>query len=178
MTDIEADDAIAIEHTREKGEDEEQTIICSRDKDLRQVPGWTFSWELGKQPEYGPLMVHPVGYLSYDPDKNKLTGNGYLFFASQVLTGDVTDNIPGLPKYGPKKAFDALSVVSEEMAKGMSADTSKIFEDIEDILEAEYTNVYGAEADERLTEQAQLCWIVRRYNEDGSPQLWRQGLYV
>lgn len=36
----EADDELAMEQTRRPLE----TIICTRDKDLRQVPGWHYGW--------------------------------------------------------------------------------------------------------------------------------------
>ena len=165
VTFIEADDAMAIEHLRPKAEEEEGTIICSRDKDLRQVPGWFFSWELGRQPSYGPVHVKPEGLLNMEMEKKKLSGNGYAFFCAQVLMGDPTDNIPGLPKMGPVGAYDLL--------KGLESP-----EAMEDILVQEYRRVYPDNWESELTEQAQLLWLVRRLNPDGSPELWRRGLYV
>ena len=84
IRDIEADDAMAIDHTS----DPNNTIICSRDKDLRQIPGNTYSWELGRQAAFGPMEVDELGWLTLDKEKRKLSGVGYMFFASQVLTGD------------------------------------------------------------------------------------------
>jgi len=58
---IEADDQIAIVHI---SSEPNATIICSRDKDLRQVPGLLYSWELGKQPSFGPVEITKTGMLS------------------------------------------------------------------------------------------------------------------
>ena len=46
---LEADDQICIEQYSAYKNGELNTIICSRDKDLRQCPGWTFAWEMGNQ---------------------------------------------------------------------------------------------------------------------------------
>lgn len=80
---IEADDQIAMDHG-------EGTIICSRDKDLKQVPGWHYSWPSWKQEEQHPYYISEVDSLR--------------FFYSQLLTGDSTDNILGLYGVGPKSA--------------------------------------------------------------------------
>ena len=175
VTEIEADDAMAIDHIQSMDE----TVLCSRDKDLRQVPGPYFSWELGKQPE-SDFIVDPVGWLNLDTDKKppKLTGAGYAFFAAQVLMGDSADNIPGLPKYGPVKVNALLSKALGSAVSLATGDIPRYLESLEAVLEREYNLVYGSEAEERLTEQAQLCWMTRRINPDGSPELWRKGLYV
>lgn len=160
-TGIEADDLMAIEHTASNGE----TIICSRDKDLKQIPGYLYSWELGKQASWGPEPILPEGSLIYDAEANKLKGTGYLWFLAQVLTGDVTDNIPGLPGCGPKRAFDILAGPETEQVAPYER------------VRKAYEEKYGKEEYEaRLLEQGQLCWIVRRFNADGSPELWTPGL--
>jgi hypothetical protein len=79
----EADDQIAMDHG-------EGTIICSRDKDLKQVPGWHYSWPSWKQEEQRPYFIDEV--------------NGLRFLYRQLLTGDATDNILGLYGVGPKAA--------------------------------------------------------------------------
>ena len=154
IRDIEADDAMAIDHTS----DPNNTIICSRDKDLRQIPGNTYSWELGRQAAFGPMEVDELGWLTLDKEKRKLSGVGYMFFASQVLTGDTVDNIPGLKGCGPVAAYNMLERCSSP-------------EECEDVLKMSYKD------DVLLEEQAKLCWIVRRM-EDDKPQVWKEGLYV
>ena len=46
---MEADDGMCIEQTSAGDSD---TVICTRDKDLRQCPGWHYGWECGNQPEF------------------------------------------------------------------------------------------------------------------------------
>jgi 5'-3' exonuclease len=161
VTHLEADDAMSIEHISDR-----DTIICSRDKDLRQVPGWFYSWELGSQPSFGPEEISEVGSLSLlthtTPSGNqstKLTGTGFAFFCAQVLMGDPVDNIPGLPKCGPVGAYEALREC-----------TSK--DEYMDVVTALYSDHYKGDHEEHLLEQGRLCWMTRRRHPDGSPVLW------
>lgn len=150
---IEADDALAIRHSGSNG----TTILCSRDKDLRQVPGWFYSWELGKQPSFGPIEISQAGYLSLSEDHKKLTGTGLAFFYAQVLMGDPVDNIPGCPDIGPVQAHAMLD--------GKSPD-----EQLAAVRDA-YYDYYAEEYMERLTEQGQLCWMLRKPG-----QVWEIGM--
>ena len=126
---MEADDAMVIEQCAYKGRfGEEETIICSRDKDLRMCPGWHYSWECHNQPERTPHFVEPLG--EYDPKYkqvvskktgvestvfNKLEATGLRLFYAQILMGDRVDTIPGLPGVGAKGAYDALVGCVSEM---------------------------------------------------------------
>lgn len=150
---IEADDAIAIEHIRNSS-----TVICSRDKDLRQVPGKLYSWELGHQPSFGPCDIDSAGYLELKP--NGLFGTGYSFFCAQLLMGDPTDSIPGLKGYGPKKTFELLHSLDEDQ--------------LYDTVLSEYLE--QGEDEEYLLEQGRLLWLVRKLNHDGSPVMWELGM--
>lgn len=150
---LEADDLMAIEQTSRPFE----TIICTRDKDLRQVPGWHYGWELGNQPSFGPLLVDELGKIELG---KKITGYGSLFFYSQCLTGDGVDTVPGLKGCGPVKAFKILE------------GSASINEAHNRVLEA-YKAVYEGSAPDVLLEQGQLLWMTRKLNEDGSPVLWR-----
>jgi 5'-3' exonuclease len=153
---MEADDLMAIEQCRRGTE----TIICTRDKDLRQVPGWTYSWELGNQPSFGPVFIEPFGSLQLSSDRKKLSGTGLMFFYAQCLTGDPVDTVPGLEGIGPAGAFKILdgSYCKEEAFKRL--------------LEA-YRGVYGDSAEEELLEQGRLLWMVREVAENGSPVMWQ-----
>lgn len=74
---IEADDALGIAQT-------EDTIVCSLDKDLLQIPGWHYSWEIGTEKWTRPakkVFVSPV--------------DGLRTFYWQLVMGDVSDNVPG-----------------------------------------------------------------------------------
>lgn len=156
---LEADDVMAIRH----GEDP-NTIVCSRDKDLKQVPGYFYSWELGRQPSFGPTMITKEGTLHLDRDKKppKLSGTGDLFFYAQLLSGDTVDNIPGLPGCGAVATFNLLTSVDTPLS-------SK-----ERVYQA-YERTIGEGWKEYLLEQGRLVWIIRR-NKDGVPQMWEHGL--
>lgn len=149
---IEADDQMAIDQT-------EKTIICSRDKDLRQVPGWHFGWECGKQGQFGPHEYDLIGEIDLSERRDKIIGGGLKFFYSQVLTGDVVDNVPGLPKCGAVKAFKLLSGI--DTAEGLL----KVVSDA-------YKDYYGDSWEEALLEQAKLLWMVRELDEKGEPVMW------
>lgn len=159
VTGIEADDRLAIDHCSSLN----TTILCSRDKDLKQVPGWFYSWELGKQPSFGPELIDKAGYLKLSTDRKKLTGTGLSFFYAQVLMGDGADNIPGLPGCGPVAAFELLQEKTPE-------------QQLVAVCEAYSIHYDAYHMSEELLEQGRLCWLTRRLNEDGSPQLWEIGI--
>lgn len=159
---LEADDLMSIEQTKRPGE----TIICTRDKDLRQVPGWHYGWELGDQPSFGPLKVEGIGLIELETKinakgvkTNKIRGYGDLFFYSQILTGDVVDTVPGLPGCGPAKAFEILFG---------SESTQEAFNRVV----GAYRGFYGDNWEAELLEQGRLLYMIRELNEDGSPKMW------
>lgn len=152
---LEADDLMSIEQTSRPGE----TIICTRDKDLRAVPGWHYGWELGNQPSFGPCKVESFGEIRLSNDRKSIKGEGLVFFYSQCLTGDRVDSIPGLGGCGPVKAFEILS------------NTKTPEEAFKAVLEA-YRDVHGWDAEKELLEQARLLHMTRELHPDGSPVLW------
>ena len=172
ITGIEADDALAVEHI--KGGD---TTLCSRDKDLRQVPGRFYSWELGKQPAYGPVDIDIVGNLKLSDNRKKLSGSGYAFFCAQVLMGDAVDNIPGLPGCGPSKTFNVLKAITEYEYDPEFKSVKQDCEDLFERVEHEYFLHYGNDYYDYLLEQGRLCWMSRKLYEDGSPVLWEIGMW-
>lgn len=149
---MEADDAMSIEQTGR-----EDTIICSRDKDLLQVDGWQYQWELGAQPSFGPHKVEGYGFL--EKRKSKIFGYGIKFFLSQCLTGDSVDNILGIPRYGPSKAFELLE------------NTKTYEEGLSCVVEA-YKGFYGDVWKEALLENGRLLWMTREIDKEGKPVLW------
>lgn len=153
---LEADDLLGVYQTKAKPL---TTIICSRDKDLKIIPGMHYSWESGYQREYGPLQVDEIGDLSLSK-RNKLTGTGLKFFYSQVLTGDTTDNYPGLPRTGPVKAFNLLSDTNTE---------GEMFEAVLEAYREAYNKSHGEDHDYRaeMLEQARLAWMVCELTEEG-----------
>lgn len=73
----EADDALGIMHT----DNPDSTIICTVDKDLDMVPGLHYNWSKTRR-DTGIYTISEV-------EANR-------FFFTQVLSGDSTDNIPGM----------------------------------------------------------------------------------
>jgi len=152
---LEADDLLAITQTSRISE----TIICSRDKDLRQIPGWHYGWEVGNQPSFGPECVTEHGYLRLSEDRKKLSGTGNAFFLAQLLMGDTVDTVPGVPGLGPLRAFRMLGP------------TPTMSEGIKRVYEA-YRGFYGPFAYKHMLECGQCLYIVRETLEDGSPKYW------
>ena len=153
----EADDEMAIEQTRRSQLDPNSTIICTRDKDLRQVPGWHYGWECGRQGEFGPIFYDNIGSIILDRSKSqpKIVGGGFAFFCSQLLTGDVVDNIGGLKGFGPVKVYDAL---------GNCETTATLLGGVR----SRYTELFGEDWKGKLIEQANLLWMVIQRADNGS----------
>lgn len=152
---LEADDLMSIEQCKRPDE----TIICTRDKDLRMVPGWHYGWELGNQPQFGPELVEGLGAIRLSGDRKSIKGTGLLFFYSQCLTGDKVDTIPGVEGIGAVGAFKILEgSVSEADAFNR--------------VRGAYMAAYGGKADEYLLESGRLLWMTKELREDGSPVLW------
>lgn len=90
---LEADDLLGLLASQLRTPDTEPVIV-SIDKDLQTLPGLFF--HLGR-PEEGIRHITPE-------EANRA-------FLRQALTGDMTDNYPGCPKYGPATADKALAAV-------------------------------------------------------------------
>lgn len=156
---LEADDMICLAQTSSK----EDTIICSRDKDLRMCPGWHFSWECGKQKAVGPHYTDNIGSLelvvkeSVNQKTKKITkvkeikGYGLKFFFAQMITGDPADNIPGLPKAGAVIAYDLLNPLNTE--EQLFKAVQKLYLDRHDSRK---------QAAEYFKEQKELLWMKQK----------------
>tara|TARA_Y100000114_G_scaffold50443_2_gene46046 strand:- start:5404 stop:6147 length:744 start_codon:yes stop_codon:yes gene_type:complete len=138
---MEADDKLAIEQTK----DPDRTIICSRDKDLRQVEGWHYIWEAGRQKEKGPFYVGEL--------------DGYKSFFAQCLTGDPVDNIPGLYKVGEKAASVQRVQKSETILEAFG------------YVREEYEHRFGSYWKMFLRENGRLLWMLRSEQDDWSPRM-------
>lgn len=90
---FEADDALGIEQVR-LASIGEASVICSIDKDLKQIPGYHYNFV---KDEFDEVL----------PD------DGLRFFYQQLLMGDRADNVFGIPGIGPKKSEAALAGWSE-----------------------------------------------------------------
>lgn len=128
----EADDAIASLAG-------EGSIICSKDKDLLQVPGWHYTWSVFGQEEKTPFFITEV--------------EGLRNFYKQLLTGDSTDNILGLYGVGTKstlvKKLDELTTELE------------MFEHVY----KQYQDRFGSYCLTFMIENGSLLWLVRNSNK-------------
>ena len=86
---LEADDIMGM------GASSGKSLAVTIDKDLRSVPGW--HWNPDKEAD--PTFVD-----DYTADLN---------FHKQWITGDTTDNIPGIWKWGPAKADKWLKYIPQ-----------------------------------------------------------------
>jgi DNA polymerase-1 len=100
---LEADDALAINQT-------EETIICSLDKDLLQVPGKHFSWEISGK-----------GWNRPDTFTDQTELEGFRLFYKQCIKGDPSDNVKGIVGVGAKGADKLLDncQTDEQMFKAV-----------------------------------------------------------
>lgn len=134
-------------------------IACSRDKDLKMVPGMHFGWECGRQPQFGPKRVTEFGSLTLSNSKKKVGGDGLLFFYAQMLIGDAVDNIAGCKGCGPVATYKLLSECKTE-EEAFKAVANK------------YSLTYGEGWQKYFLENADLLWIIREFNEDGTPVMY------
>lgn len=102
---IEADDILSYlaEILTKIGED---YVICSPDKDLRQIPGKHFDYS--KKPAEGEFQViNPIVVVTKEEAE--------YFFYQQLLQGDSSDNIAGIPKMGPVNAKKLLNSIEDRI---------------------------------------------------------------
>jgi DNA polymerase-1 len=126
---LEADDALAINQI-------EDTIICSLDKDLLQVPGHHFSWEIN-----GKGWSRPDTFI----EQSEL--EGLRLFYKQCLKGDTSDNVKGIEGLGEKKAAKILADCTSQQ---------EMFNIVRDL--------YGN--DEEFIMNASVLWILRSLDDN------------
>lgn len=126
---LEADDALAINQT-------EDTVICSLDKDLLQVPGHHFSWEIN-----GKGWSRPDTFI----EQSEL--EGLRLFYKQCLKGDTSDNVKGIEGLGEKKAAKILADCTSQQ---------EMFNIVRDL--------YGN--DEEFIMNASVLWILRSLDDN------------
>lgn len=123
---LEADDLIAI-RAREMYQNE--YVIVTMDKDLTQIGGFIYNFyrKPAKRNENGEkIEEYPRKGLSYI---NKL--DAAKFLAKQVIMGDSTDNIKGLPRYGEVKASKIVEGCKSSFAlrKAVINEYKKVYAD-------------------------------------------------
>ena len=123
----EADDRVSWEQCMSRY----PTCIVAIDKDLLNTPG-----------------------LNYNYDTQVLTNisleEANLNFARQLLTGDMTDNIPGLKGIGKKTAHRLLPTLLPNW---------------KEVVMKEYEKQFGEDAEEKMVLYGRLLWMRRKPEE-------------
>lgn len=133
----EADDDIATAHYSLWLRDPYSTVIATIDKDLDMVPGLHYNFAKDEQ-------------YNIEPDV------GIRKFYEQLLKGDTTDNIRGIPGIGSAKATKALADCNDELA--MYAKCREL-----------YAVHYPDDPDGALLETGRLLWMRLRPDEFWNP---------
>lgn len=156
---MEADDGIAIVHTRAMGEGR-RTVICSVDKDFDQIvgPHYYFKKDSEEYYEISPTEANKAFWL-------------------QLLTGDRTDNILGIEGCGTKTAQKILSGVEVadyervvlKAYRAKYGDFHKYYhwKDVDKKIEI------SATPEALMIENARLLYLLREKPENGTINLWR-----
>jgi len=155
---IEADDALGVAQATDleaciKHDDTfyGNTVICTIDKDLDNVPGWHYNFVKGDL---------------YWVDAETATKNFY----SQLLSGDAADNIPGLYKIAGVRCTAKMQEgllyldTEQEMWRYVVRQYLKAFNPSEE----EYQDCLAAVVT-KLREIGKLLWIQQSPGEDWEP---------
>ena len=143
---LEADDLLGIaqSYSLRARPDGSGTIICSTDKDLNQIPGQHYNFTENKQ-----FYISPEDALYY--------------FYSQLITGDSTDNIVGLPGKGEVFASKVIS------SYNLPPDEPSLQAEILSLYEEEYKD----KGREVMIENGRLIKILTEPLEDDLSNLWK-----
>lgn len=135
VSSLEADDLCGIYQS-------EDTIICGIDKDLLQIPGKHYQWEIVR----GGNVVREARFIDVTPVE------GLRNFYKQVLTGDTSDNIVGIKGIGPVKASKLIDHLETEGDM-----ISEVLYFYASSLETDETE----EGEKRFYRNCNLLWIMR-----------------
>ncbi len=135
--DEEADDVLGYSQYAMYLRDPYSTVLCTVDKDIDMIPGMHYNF------------IKEESYYISDEQADK-------YFYIQLLTGDSTDNIPGLPGVGPKTASKMLDGLTTVL-------------DYYNVAKAAYAKHYPEDGMGALIENARLLWIRRQPHEWWQP---------
>lgn len=140
---MEADDALSITSwTHYKRKSNWEVTIATQDKDLLMVPGM----------HYNPT-THELFRMS-DQDAR-------LCFYKQLITGDKTDNIPGIYGMGPAKANKLLDPLKDASNEVLVNAVIKAYADAEIDEKVSSKMPEGPWGIDRITEVARLLWMLQ-----------------
>ena len=116
------------------------SIICSVDKDLKCIPGKYYNVKTNELETITPEFA-------------------LRFYYQQLLQGDATDNVPGIPGIGPKKAEGLLADFETE-------------EEYQDIVCMAYEAAYGDEWESYLLLNGKMIYIQESLDSYFSIENW------
>lgn len=119
----EADDALGIEQDKET----DSTVICTIDKDLQMIPGLHYNFVKQEFSEVDELQAIKTFY-------------------KQMLIGDTSDNVFGVPKIGKVKAAKIIDPLETE---------EEMFQTVKSLYDDE----------DRFWMNSNCLWIMRQENE-------------
>ena len=129
-----------------------EAILCSIDKDLRNIPGHHYN-----------IKDKKIDWVNVK-DANK-------HFAKQLLTGDSTDNIPGISYFSDKKKR-----VGPKTAEKMLLESTSISDLYKDVCGV-YAEFAGEDWEIKLQEVGTLLWMQRSPEEQFDIKLWSESFY-
>ncbi len=129
-----------------------ESVICTIDKDLRTVPGHHYN-----------IVKQILDWVS-PKDANR-------FFATQLLTGDNADNIPGISflsggkkRIGPKTALKII-------------EGCNTIEELDIAVRGTYEEFAGEDWEVHLQEIGTLLWMQREPRQEFDLPTWSRGGY-
>lgn len=135
---LEADDLCGIYQS-------DDTIICGIDKDLLQIPGRHYSWDIVRK----GVVVTPSKFQEVSPLE------GLRSFYKQMLIGDTSDNIIGIDGIGKVKAAKLIDHLHNE---------ENMYAAVQLCYEMEYP-FCSKTAHANMKRNADLLWIMRDLGE-------------
>jgi 5'-3' exonuclease len=138
----EADDALGIAQTKD-------TIICSIDKDLKQIPG-----------EHYNFVTQEFTKVTKE--------EGIRWFYKQLMMGDTVDNIQGIPGIGKVKAENFLSYFEQS---GNQPYAERLYSGVRNLYHNKFEemNLTTQEIDDIILRNARLLYIRKRKDELWNP---------
>ena len=137
---------------KSKNKNDCEAILCSIDKDLRNIPGHHYN-----------IKDRKIDWVTVK-DANK-------HFAKQLLTGDSTDNIPGISYFSDKKKR-----VGPKTAEKLLKESTSIQELYDTVCEV-YAEFAGENWEIKLQEAGTLLWMQRSPEEQFDIKLWSESFY-
>jgi hypothetical protein len=129
-----------------------ESVICTIDKDLRTVPGHHYN-----------IVKQKLDWVS-PKDANR-------FFATQLLTGDNADNIPGISflsegkkRIGPKTALKII-------------EGCNTIPDLDRAVRDTYAEYVAGDWKAALQEIGTLLWMQRKFKQEFNLEIWSSGGY-